>query len=120
MTTTQTGTYITRLAGARKTNQAARKALDTARQHVTPPTPDMHNLFLTMPENYAKALRQMAEILETLPALTAAADTAAATLAPLEAQACWKCDGTGQYTAPTRATRHGIPYCFTCDGQGHQ
>lgn len=111
-------TFVAQLATARKAASDARKALDTAHKHVEPPTAELHALFLTRPAQYAECLRKMADIVATLPALTAAAEQSAAALAALEERACWKCSGTGEYSAPTRAYRQGKPYCFTCNGTG--
>lgn len=110
--------FCDQLATARKAASDAREALATARKHVEPPSADLHALFLTMPGKYAECLRKMADIVETLPALTQASEQADAAQAALEKLACYKCNGTGVYTAPTRAHRDGKPYCFTCNGTG--
>jgi uncharacterized protein HemY len=113
-----TATFPARIAAARTAVTQTHAALATALQHVQPPTPDLHKLFLDRPESYAKALRQMADILDSLPALRDAAAAADEALKPLEEQACWKCHGTGEYAGATNARRRGVPYCFDCDGHG--
>ena len=110
--------FIIELATARGIAAQARKALDTALMQVKPLNPEVHDLFVTKPEMYAKCLRQQADIMDTLPVLRAAVTEAEAALAPVEAKACWKCGGTGRYAGPTNATRRGVPYCFKCDGNG--
>lgn len=111
--------YITALADARKAETLAAHALTTALKHVQPPTPEVHELFVNRdPSAYAKALRKMADILETIPALRTAAQSALDALSELEKQACHRCNGTGRYSGPTNATRRGVPYCFYCDGHG--
>jgi hypothetical protein len=59
-------------------------------------------------------------------AMQAEVDAIAATLpelraqvAELEANACPRCSGSGDYTGPTRYRRAGgRPVCFTCNGSG--
>lgn len=111
-------TFVGQYAAARKAGADARAALDTAHKHLTPPTAEMHELFLTVPGRYAECLRKMADIAESLPALIAAATAAADAETELADQACWYCRGTGEYSAPTSAYRNGKPYCFKCDGTG--
>jgi hypothetical protein len=37
-----------------------------------------------------------------------------------EKTACGRCDGDGQYKAPTGHTRNGVPVCFRCGGSGDE
>lgn len=111
-------TYTARLAAARTAHTAAGHALATALKHVEPPTAELHTVFLTKPEAYAKALHQMADIVTSLPALRAAAKDTLDALSALETDACHRCYGTGVYSGPTSAYRQGKPYCFHCNGTG--
>lgn len=117
--TAATITFPARIAAARHTLTAARAERDKVLAQVKPLSPEMHAVFVTKPEDYAKCLRRQADLMDTLPALHAAVTTAEQALSPLEKRACWKCRGTGTYTAPTSAYRRGVPYCFDCNGAGH-
>jgi hypothetical protein len=117
-TQTGTGTYITRLTAARTADRNARTALTQAVKNITIDPAFQAIAIDRDPAGWAKTLRQMADIANTIPALRTAAAEAAAALTPLNAQACWKCEGTGQYSGPTNATRRGVAYCFTCNGRG--
>jgi hypothetical protein len=110
--------YIATLAAARGTLAAAREELRLAELHVQPLRPDLLELFQTKPDVFKTYQERVAAIEATLPALRSAVATAEVALEPLQAKACWKCDGTGRYNAPTRAMRKGVPYCFKCDGHG--
>lgn len=111
--------FIARLAAARAADAAARKALADAHRHVEPNSLGLHKSLIEFsPVQYADALRKVADIMESIPALAAAAAEARAALRPLEDRACYKCNGSGNYNAPTRAYRQGRPYCFKCDGKG--
>lgn len=111
-------TFVTEYAAADTAATAAHQALKTARKHVEPLSPELHALFLTKPEQYATCLRKMADIVETIPALTAAAQAADAALEPLIARRCFYCHGTGMYQAPTSHYTDGKPQCWKCHGTG--
>lgn len=111
-------TFIAEYAAANAAASAARTALETALKHVTPPTPELHQIFLTTPDLYAEALRKIADILLTLPALRDTVATTAAVVAPLAERACFFCHGTGLYQAPTSHYTQGRPVCWKCGGTG--
>ncbi len=111
-------TFVTEYTAAIATATAAHKALETARKHVQPLTPDLHATFLTKPDLYAECLRKMADILDTLPALEAADAAADAVVAKLADRACFHCHGTGLYQAPTSHYTQGRPVCWKCGGTG--
>jgi hypothetical protein len=110
--------YVANLKNARIAASKSYGDLSKALQHVKPVTPEMHALFITKPDAYADMLRKVADILVTIPTLQASYDSAKKILAELEALACYRCDGSGQYSGPTNATRNGVPYCFYCNGTG--
>lgn len=111
--------FVAQLATARKLASDARKACDTARLHVRPMDADTHAALLAHdPVRYAQCLRQVADIMEGIPALDAARTAADEALKVLADRACYACHGTGEYSAPTSAFRNGKPYCFKCGGTG--
>jgi hypothetical protein len=125
MTTTEitvpTGNaYRTGYAAARAASAKADKALATAIKHAKPLTPELHELFLTIPADYAECLRKMADIVASLPQLREDAARATAIADTYAAVACHRCNGTGDYSGATSAIRQGRPYCFYCNGTGHR
>ena len=56
---------------------------------------------------------ETAAIAATIPAL-------AEQLEELEARACPRCSGTGDYAGPTGHRRNGRPICFDCHGSGQR
>lgn len=114
-----TTTYVQQLATARKAVLDTNKILTQAIESSTIDA-DLAALALRRdPAGWAKCLREIADIVDALPALRAAWKDALKTLSPLEAKACTRCNGTGQYNGPSSATRRGVAYCFGCDGRGH-
>jgi hypothetical protein len=94
--------------------QAARKALQTAELHVKPLDPELAAMLQARyPEKFAEAERKVAEISATIPALRARFEE-------LDARACGKCGGTGEYRAPTSHFVKGRPVCFRCGGHGER
>lgn len=65
------------------------------------------------PDAYTAMEAEVAIIASTIPELTAKLDR-------LQALACPRCSGTGDYSAPTKHVRRGRPVCFTCDGTGRR
>lgn len=105
MTTTSTTPFPTRIT-------LARRELRTAQLHTKPLDPELAALLRERrPAEYAECEAKVAAILATIPALQATVDA-------LEAQACGRCNGSGDYSGPTNATRRGRPYCFACNGTG--
>jgi hypothetical protein len=89
---------------------AARKALRTAEKHSAPIDPELAaTLEKFNPAAYTECLAKMATIRATIPALKAKFDE-------LDARACRRCNGTGEYSGPTSAFRQGKAYCFRCNG----
>lgn len=108
-------------AAARTALVNAQKAYELALLHVTPMDRDvMHEMAKRNPIGYAKALRQMADIADTIPTLADTRKAAQDKVDELKPFACYRCDGTGLYAGPTNATRNGRPYCFYCNGTGGQ
>jgi hypothetical protein len=67
----------------------------------------------------ARMGRERFEAMEAeVAALAASLPTLRAELAVLEAHACSRCAGTGEYSAPTRIYRGSRPLCFGCGGTG--
>ena len=91
---------------------AAREALQTARKHTAPlPVELQERLAEFDPAGWAKAQAAVAAIEATIPGLQAAYDE-------LDAQACYKCLGSGIYGGASRYLRNGEKYCFDCGGKG--
>lgn len=65
------------------------------------------------PANAALAEASVADAAEKLAA-------AQERLAELEACACQRCDGRGEYAGASRYQRRGVRFCFACDGSGHR
>jgi hypothetical protein len=113
-----TAAFATEITAARKADSDARKALTRTIQNCTI-SPSIQEVAIDRdPIGFAKVYRQVADLMETLPALRARVEETTATLAALEERACYRCDGTGNYSAPTSAYRNGRPYCFKCGGTG--
>ncbi len=91
----------------------ARKALADAIRNTQPLGDDLAARLLAHAgvERFAQMEAEVAAIAATIPALQAEVDE-------LEAQACTRCSGTGDYQAPTSHFRGGRPVCFACKGSG--
>lgn len=112
-------TYIADLAAAQQTYAAAVKAHALAVKHTAPMGPEMAEMLRSRkPEAFAKMEAAVAEIAATIPALEAERARAATALEAIAQHACYRCQGTGNYMAPTSRFRGGKPYCFGCDGRG--
>jgi hypothetical protein len=111
-------TFAAEYTAALATETVARKRLDTALRHVTPLSAELHEQALKHPETYARCLRQVADIMDTIPGLRAALADAVATVEPLHSRCCHNCHGTGLYQAPTTHLTRGRPVCWTCNGSG--
>jgi hypothetical protein len=82
-------------------------------------SPEIHKIAIERsPAQYAVALRQIADVVASLPMLREDVQRADAIAAAYAEFACYRCNGTGDYSGPTNATRQGRPYCFTCNGTG--
>lgn len=113
--------FYGQLSTARKAADDARKALADARKHVEPISAEMHALFLTRPADYAKCLRKIADIVESLPTLEQAVTDTEVALPPLEDRVCYgPCGGTGNYAGASGIRRAGHSFCFTCGGTGQR
>lgn len=92
---------------------AARKAYFTALDQTKPlPAELAVKLAESMPEKWADMLEKVAAIAATLPALEAA-------YRELDAVACDRCAGHGEYAGASRRFRNGVKVCFRCNGSGH-
>lgn len=111
--------FIAQLASAKQDLANARKSLATAVSHSAPLDAELAaKLEAHNPAAFAECAAKVEAITQTIPSLRAAVDTLAATHDELAEQACWKCRGTGVYTAPTTRLREGRAYCFGCGGDG--
>lgn len=91
----------------------ARKAYYDAVRHTAPLEPELADILRERyPVKYAEAEAKVAEIAATLPALRSAYEA-------LDARACGRCSGTGEYGGASRYLRAGRRYCFDCNGKGH-
>lgn len=112
-------TFKTDLAAARKAASAARTALDQAVEYCAPINPDLAAVLAAHdPSAYAGALAKTAVVGASIEGLRETAAAATAAEQALEAGACRRCNGTGEYNAPTPWVRQGKPYCFGCGGSG--
>lgn len=114
-------TYVSNLANARHTHNAAIKALVTAKMQSAPMAPELAEMAMQRnPQGYAECIAKMTAIAETIPALEAEVKATGEALAELEATACTRCMGTGEYGGASRYHRYGQKYCFGCNGKGHK
>lgn len=93
---------------------AARSALVLAEKQSAPVAPELAQ---TLKEfnaaAYADCVAKMEAIAATVPALRE-------TFEALAERACWKCQGSGDYNAPTSHFTRGRPVCWTCGGSGER
>jgi hypothetical protein len=114
----EVATFAETYAAARTAETLASKVLRRATANATI-DPVIQSLALDRdPAGWAKVLTAAAEAAASLPALRTQAAAAAERVAVLAVHACGRCDGSGQYSGPTNATRRGVPYCFYCNGTG--
>lgn len=114
MTTAATATRTAYTIAGERIN--ARRELDGSRRMSTDPEYDAMFRARCTPEAYEKLIADTvtyeAGLEARIAALTAEYETAMET-------ACHRCEGTGQYGAPTSVGyRNGVPACFTCKGTG--
>ena len=93
--------------------QQARKALFDAQAQTVALEPELMERLRQHAgeERFAKMVADTDAIRATIPALQAAYDE-------LAAQACHRCQGTGEYSGASRYHRFGKKYCFACSGKG--
>ncbi len=87
-------------------------ALRVAQIHVLPLAPETEaELKAWNPEKYARMMEKIAEIEATIPALQATFDE-------LDARACGRCNGSGEYAGASNYVKNGRKVCFRCEGSG--